>query len=722
MKKCLIAILLIAVCCLFFACENMPVDLQGDLSSYLSPKTQDRIDADDSVSAPDEMSEEAPSTDDEESTKQEENVTLPEDNTENDTEADTKEPEEEIHTHAFSKDWSCDKTHHWHAATCGHEVTSDNAPHLWDDGVITTPATESAEGERTYFCTICRATKTEPIDKLPHEHKYGDWTTSDAPTCTLEGTEMRRCACGETETRRIAAKGHTEVIDPAVSPTCTETGLTAGSHCSVCLTVLVKQTILSAKGHSYGNFIQTKDPFCTADGEETRTCSACFVTETRAVAALGHNYKTTVTPPTCTTAGYTTYACTRCDDSYTADVMNALGHDIVHYPAKAPTCTEIGWAAYSACSRCDLTTFEEIPMTAHDFDEDGLCTVCDGERPATDGLLFTEAEDGSYRVSGYEGEATEVYIPRKYNDRPVSAIDAEALKGAPIVSLFVPPSVHDIGSGALAECTSLERITLPFVGGHIDAVTADATTLFGYIFGTDEKAGLTAAIQYYSSTESAVYAIPDSLRSVRVTGGNVLYGAFCGCARLTNITIDDSVTLLGKCAFQGCSSLESLTIPFVGDRANVTPTDTNQYPFGYLFGALSYENAVYVTQYYYAASPFLPAQASYYIPASLSDITVSGGKILYGAFSGCEIAFSVLLDEGVTSIENAAFSAATGLYEITIPRSVTYIGNDVFADCRALTALRYLGTTAEWDALTKAPDWAHNAPSFTVYCLDDSAE
>lgn len=47
----------------------------------------------------------------------------------------------------------------------------------------------------------------------------------------------------------------------------------------------------------------------------------------------------------------------------------ALGHDIVHHNAKAATCTEKGWEAYDACSRCDYTACAEIPALDHDRDE-----------------------------------------------------------------------------------------------------------------------------------------------------------------------------------------------------------------------------------------------------------------------------------------------------------------------------------------------------------------
>ena len=70
--------------------------------------------------------------------------------------------------------------------------------------------------------------------------------------------------------------------------------------------------------------------------------------------------------PTCTEIGWDAYeTCSRCDHTTYAE-LPALNHDLKQHAAKAPTCTEIGWDAYEACSRCDYTTYAELPAQ-HDL-------------------------------------------------------------------------------------------------------------------------------------------------------------------------------------------------------------------------------------------------------------------------------------------------------------------------------------------------------------------
>ena len=89
-----------------------------------------------------------------------------------------------------------------------------------------------------------------------------------------------------------------------------------------------------------------------------------------------HSYETAVTAPTCTEAGFTTYTCA-CGDTYVADEVAALGHDIVTDAAKDATCTEAGLTAGEHCSRCDHKVGGEvIPALGHNHNEDGVCSAC----------------------------------------------------------------------------------------------------------------------------------------------------------------------------------------------------------------------------------------------------------------------------------------------------------------------------------------------------------
>lgn len=124
----------------------------------------------------------------------------------------------------------------------------------------------ATDGNTTEDSTMDGATDgtTEPETEA-HVHSFGEWSTVKEATCTEKGEQERACSCGEKETQSTEMVAHTEVTDEAVAPTCTETGLTEGKHCSVCSTVLVAQKTVPTLDHYW------LDATCT----EPKKCDFC---------------------------------------------------------------------------------------------------------------------------------------------------------------------------------------------------------------------------------------------------------------------------------------------------------------------------------------------------------------------------------------------------------------------------------------------------------------
>jgi len=113
----------------------------------------------------------------------------------------------EVHTHTFSNAWQIDKEYHWHAATCGHDAIKDKAPHSWDSGTVTTPATETEDGVITYACTVCGAQKAE---RIPAGTKTADKKHVHSPSDEwFSGKDGHWHVCGECGERTDFA-AHTE--------------------------------------------------------------------------------------------------------------------------------------------------------------------------------------------------------------------------------------------------------------------------------------------------------------------------------------------------------------------------------------------------------------------------------------------------------------------------------------------------------------------------------
>lgn len=201
-------------------------------------------------------------------------------------------------------------------------------------------------------------------------------------TCTEEGlTDTIVCGeCGRVieEQKTIEALGHTEEVIPGVPATCTEAGLTDGSKCTVCGEIVKEREEIAALGHDW--IVSHRDynceETCTEDGYGDWKCSRCDETKRDVIPATGHDMvKTDAVAATCTADGTNEYyTCNNCgvvfkdaegmtETTVEAEVIPAIGHDMVKVEAVDATCIAEGNNEYYVCNNCGKAFKDEAGET-----------------------------------------------------------------------------------------------------------------------------------------------------------------------------------------------------------------------------------------------------------------------------------------------------------------------------------------------------------------------
>ena len=217
--------------------------------------------------------------------------------------------------HTYGTDWESDNDDdHYHVCS----VCSDKAdvtPHSYDNGVITTPATETTEGVKTYTCSVCHHTKTETVPKLSHTHSlsvdYSKDETGHWHTCS---------GC----TEKVDFEAHTEDSGTVtVQPTETTEGIRVYS-CTVCGYVIRTETVPALNSehtHSYGTAWKY---------DSTNHWHECSCGEKTDISQHISNGGVITVPPTATTAGVRVYSCYICGYAFRTETIPATGYD--YYP------------------------------------------------------------------------------------------------------------------------------------------------------------------------------------------------------------------------------------------------------------------------------------------------------------------------------------------------------------------------------------------------------
>ena len=225
---------------------------------------------------------------------------------------------------------------------------------------------------------------------------------------------------------------------------------------------------------------------------------------------------------------------------------------------------------------------------------------------------------------------------------------------------------------------------------------------------------------FFHNTNITMVIIPDTVTSI----GSF---AFQSCDSLTSITIPDSVTSISDYAFQSCSSLTSITIPDsvtnIGDSTFEYCNSLTSVTIG--DGVTSIGSSAFADCPYTVSgnlkyvgnedNPYLVLVGT--ANANLSTYTINENtKYISNAFSSCSRLSTITIPDSVTSIGNNAFYTCDSLTSITIPDSVTSISEYAFLDCDSLTSVTIP------DSVTSIGDYAFYCCSSleTIYCEAES--
>lgn len=345
--------------------------------------------------------------------------------------------------------WADGTTEYTEVATpvtedCDMQETTPATPPVHEDGQL-------IDGTSAVMtCSKCGyQTGGETIPAGEHDYQLSE-ELSTAATCVAKGENVYVCSvCGDqmTEETEIDPNNHANVVtDPEVPATCTATGLTEGSHCEACSTVIVAQEEIPALGHDY-QITETTGATCVTPGKVTYTCSRCADTYTDegALDPSNHEGDVALDPETVKEA-------TRGEDGYTGDTVCSACHQVV---TKGEVIPALGVMITVEQNELGSTTINSTPTTGEaqkvPYAEEYTLVaspVADAEFVgwSVNGKLIST--DATYKTAAY---ADLTYVPvfaEKTEDFTVTFVDQfnmvlDTVTSSELASLEAMPETYD---------------------------------------------------------------------------------------------------------------------------------------------------------------------------------------------------------------------------------------------------------------------------------------
>ena len=222
-------------------------------------------------------------------------------------------------------------------------------------------------------CSRCDYTTT--YVELPALKHTLEQHEAQAPTCTEIGWDAyETCSrCDYTTRKELPALNHDLEQHAAKAPTCTEKGWDAYETCSRC--DYTTYTELPALNHDLEQHA-AKAPTCTEIGWDAyETCSRCDYTTRKELPALNHDYQAVTVEPTCEADGYTVFTCSRCNDSYTADPTDQLGHQFGAWSPNG-TGSQSASCLRQGCAHTGSTDCRKFTFCTAEGETLTFCPVC----------------------------------------------------------------------------------------------------------------------------------------------------------------------------------------------------------------------------------------------------------------------------------------------------------------------------------------------------------